>query len=86
MAWYKLSDLAAELRALGRCGTGDAEVVHFLDGEHGAQFLPMLLRPRARRAGGVRARRRSLGSWRPRSGARAPWRRSTSRPTCSTSA
>lgn len=43
MRWYKLSDLAAELRALGACVTGRADIVHFLDGEHGGQFLPQWL-------------------------------------------
>ncbi|MEO6092401.1 MAG: glycosyltransferase family 4 protein [Novosphingobium sp.] len=43
MAWYKLSDLAAELRALGASLAGRAQLVHFLDGEHGAQFLPQWL-------------------------------------------
>jgi glycosyltransferase involved in cell wall biosynthesis len=53
MAWYKLSDLDAEMRALARCwrnGTRGIDVVHYLDGEHSAQFLPGL---RPRRAGVV---------------------------------
>jgi len=40
MAWYKLSDLAAEMRAFAACAFGRADIVHFLDGEHGVQFLP----------------------------------------------
>jgi glycosyltransferase involved in cell wall biosynthesis len=44
MEWYKLSDLAAELRALPGCVTGGTDVVHFMDGEHSAQFLPRWLR------------------------------------------
>ena len=56
MAWYKLSDLAAELRELPTCLAGAVDVVHFLDGEHGAQFLPAALRL-ARRAPVGRLRR-----------------------------
>lgn len=44
MAWYKLSDLAAELSIARNCFRGGADIVHFLDGEHGVQFLPALLR------------------------------------------
>jgi glycosyltransferase involved in cell wall biosynthesis len=44
MPWYKLSDLAAEVRAFGACLAGRAEVVHLLDGEHSGQYLPALLR------------------------------------------
>jgi glycosyltransferase involved in cell wall biosynthesis len=44
MEWYKLSDLAAELRALPDCLLGRADVVHFADGEHSAQYLPRWLR------------------------------------------
>jgi glycosyltransferase involved in cell wall biosynthesis len=40
MPWYKLSDLTAELRALPACLAGRHDIVHFLDGEHSAQFLP----------------------------------------------
>lgn len=43
MPWYKLSDLAAELRSFGACAVGKADLVHFLDGEHSAQFLPRWL-------------------------------------------
>lgn len=43
MVWYKLSDLAAEMRTLVRCLLGQAHLVHFLDGEHGVQFLPRWL-------------------------------------------
>jgi glycosyltransferase involved in cell wall biosynthesis len=50
MPWYKLSDLDAEMRALARCWRGRIDVVHFLDGEHSARFLPGL---RPRRAGVV---------------------------------
>lgn len=44
MAWYKLSDLAAEARALGASVLRRTDVVHFLDAEHSAQYLPALLR------------------------------------------
>jgi glycosyltransferase involved in cell wall biosynthesis len=50
MPWYKLSDLDAEMRALARCWRGRIDVVHYLDGEHSARFLPGL---RPRRAGVV---------------------------------
>lgn len=43
MAWYKLSDLAAELRAFTGCLLGRTDVVHFLDGEHTPQYLPLML-------------------------------------------
>lgn len=43
MGWYKLSDLAAELRAFGACLSGRADIVHFLDGEHSGQYLPQWL-------------------------------------------
>jgi glycosyltransferase involved in cell wall biosynthesis len=49
MAWYKLSDLVAELKAF--CRSWGTDVIHFLDGEHTAQFLPLLgkiLPPRLR--------------------------------------
>jgi glycosyltransferase involved in cell wall biosynthesis len=42
--WYKLSDLNAEMAALAGCLTGRFDIVHFLDGEHSAQFLPRLVR------------------------------------------
>ena len=43
MAWYKLSDLAGEMRAFGASALGRADIVHFLDAEHGGQFLPQWL-------------------------------------------
>jgi glycosyltransferase involved in cell wall biosynthesis len=43
MKWYKVSDLNAELAAFGRCLAGQLDMVHFLDGEHSAQFLPRAL-------------------------------------------
>lgn len=44
MQWYKLSDLAAEMKILGRCLQGKVDMVHYLDGEHSAQFLPIILK------------------------------------------
>jgi glycosyltransferase involved in cell wall biosynthesis len=44
MPYYKLSDLAAELKALPSCLARTADVLHYLDGEHTAQYLPRLLR------------------------------------------
>ena len=43
-AWYKLSDLNAELAAFADCVKGRLDIVHFLDGEHSGQYLPRLLR------------------------------------------
>lgn len=40
MEWYKFDDHVEELRTLAACLTGRARLVHFLDGEHGLQFLP----------------------------------------------
>jgi glycosyltransferase involved in cell wall biosynthesis/Tfp pilus assembly protein PilF len=44
LPWYKVGDLAAELEAYEHCRQGDIDVVHFLDGEHSAQFLPRAVR------------------------------------------
>jgi glycosyltransferase involved in cell wall biosynthesis len=44
MTWYKLSDLAAELRALPACLANTIDIVHFLDGEHTGQFLQTWIR------------------------------------------
>jgi glycosyltransferase involved in cell wall biosynthesis len=44
MPWYKLSDLNAELLAFASCLAGRTDIVHFLDGEHSAQFLPQFVR------------------------------------------
>lgn len=44
MEWYKLSDLAAEIKILYRCLRGRVDIVHYLDGEHSAQFLPLILK------------------------------------------
>lgn len=42
MEWYKLSDLVAEIRAFGQCWCKRIDIIHYLDGEHSAQFLPRL--------------------------------------------
>jgi glycosyltransferase involved in cell wall biosynthesis len=43
MPWYKLSDLNAEVLAFASCLAGQSDIIHFLDGEHSAQFLPRLV-------------------------------------------
>lgn len=40
--WYKLSDLRAEWETIGAWWRGEMDLLHFLDGEHTAQFLPQL--------------------------------------------
>jgi len=41
MTWYNLSDFNAELRTVGdRLRPSSAALLHYLDGEHSAQFLP----------------------------------------------
>ena len=40
MAWYKLSDLAAEARAAFAATRGSFDLLHYLDGEHTARYLP----------------------------------------------
>jgi glycosyltransferase involved in cell wall biosynthesis len=42
MAWYNLSDLRGELTTLAACFSRRELVVHYLDGEHAAQFVPRL--------------------------------------------
>jgi len=42
MQWYQLSDLTAEAWVLGRWLAGEVDIVHYLDGEHSAQYLPRL--------------------------------------------
>jgi glycosyltransferase involved in cell wall biosynthesis len=44
MPWYKLSDLTAEMKVGRSCVRRRIDVVHYLDGEHGAQYLPRWLR------------------------------------------
>ena len=50
MGWYKLSDLAAEMKAFRKCWCRKMDVIHCLDGEHSLQYLPTLLKglPRKR--------------------------------------
>ena len=42
MAWYNLSDLRAEFSIFNRCVFERPDVVHYLDGEHAAQWIPRL--------------------------------------------
>ena len=50
MKWYKLSDLSAEMKLLLSCLSSDPpDIIHYLDGEHSARFLPMLLKAFPRR-------------------------------------
>ncbi|HEX3035186.1 MAG TPA: glycosyltransferase family 4 protein [Thermodesulfobacteriota bacterium] len=42
MQWYKLSDLWAEIKTFGKCLRRKVDVIHYLDGEHSAQYLPWL--------------------------------------------
>lgn len=40
MSWYRLSDLHAEMRSAAAALLQFTDVVHYLDGEHTAQYLP----------------------------------------------
>ena len=42
MAWYNLSDFTAEMQCLQYYGYKKVDILHYLDGEHSAQFLPRL--------------------------------------------
>ena len=53
MPWYKLSDLNAEMRAFAACLAGRCDIVHFLDGEHAPQFLPVWLKRAGHRSARV---------------------------------
>jgi glycosyltransferase involved in cell wall biosynthesis len=44
--WYKLTDLAAEFAAATPWVLGRYDLLHYLDGEHTAQFLPAVARRR----------------------------------------
>ncbi|HYN63295.1 MAG TPA: glycosyltransferase, partial [Candidatus Limnocylindrales bacterium] len=44
MAWYKLSDLTAEIRAAAAASRGRIDLLHYLDGEHSAQYFPRVRR------------------------------------------
>ncbi|MGH7502653.1 MAG: glycosyltransferase family 4 protein [Longimicrobiales bacterium] len=48
MDWYKLSDATAEWRVLRESRNGSIDLVHYLDGEHSARYLPWLRSFRAR--------------------------------------
>jgi glycosyltransferase involved in cell wall biosynthesis len=43
MPWYKFRDLTAEVRAFARCWRREIDVLHYLEGEHSAQYLPLAL-------------------------------------------
>lgn len=42
MQYYKLSDLIAEIKALRKCWKEKVDIVHYVDGEHSAQYLPWI--------------------------------------------
>ena len=44
MAWYNLSDLTTEIKSLRYYLYPKADIIHYFDGEHSAQFLPRLHR------------------------------------------
>ncbi len=44
MAWYQLSDLAAEARVTVLAARGRLDLLHYLDGEHSAQYFPRITR------------------------------------------
>lgn len=44
MSWYKLSDLTAEFKLFRQCWLNKLDIIHYLDGEHSAKFLPSLMR------------------------------------------
>ena len=39
MQWYKLSDLWAEIKTFGKCLLRKVDIIHYLEGEHSAQYL-----------------------------------------------
>ena len=41
MQWYKLSDLVAEIKVFRQCWRKRVDIIHYLDGEHSAQYLPL---------------------------------------------
>jgi glycosyltransferase involved in cell wall biosynthesis len=53
MAWYKLSDLIGELHAGARCLLRTCDIVHYVDGEHSAHYLPIALKRSGALAGGT---------------------------------
>lgn len=42
--WYSITDFAAELQSIPGSVLGSSSIVHFLDGEHSANYLPIWLR------------------------------------------
>jgi glycosyltransferase involved in cell wall biosynthesis len=44
MQWYKLSDLIAEIRVFYNSHFSNIDVLHYLDGEHSAQFRPPIFK------------------------------------------
>ena len=44
MKWYKLSDLRAELGVFLECQFSQIDILHYLEGEHSAQFIPPILK------------------------------------------
>ena len=42
MQYYKLSDLTAEMKALRKCLKKKVDIIHYMDGEHSAQYLSWL--------------------------------------------
>jgi glycosyltransferase involved in cell wall biosynthesis len=42
--WYSITDFAAELQSIPSSVFGSSSIVHFLDGEHSANYLPIWLR------------------------------------------
>lgn len=44
MQYYKLSDLVAEVKTFGKCWRDQIDIIHYMDGEHSAQYLPWLFK------------------------------------------
>lgn len=42
MQYYKLSDLTAEIKAFSKCWWNKVDIIHYMDGEHSAQYLSWL--------------------------------------------
>ena len=42
MQYYKLSDLTAEIKAFRKCWWNKIDIIHYMDGEHSAQYLSWL--------------------------------------------
>ena len=41
---YKLSDFTAEVKAVRKCWQSKVDIIHYIDGEHSAQYLPWLFK------------------------------------------